>query len=96
MDIINLLQINKSTNIYSEIDIELLLCIICLKICHNAMETNCCHSLICQSCTDLLLKNTKKCPTCRQGTVLYPSILIRKVISSIRENCPLCGIYEKR
>jgi hypothetical protein len=79
-----------------DVEKQLLTCIICYEICKNAVETNCCSSLLCEDCGIESIKHSTKCPYCRQKLAIHSAIAIRKIIGSIRVKCPLCSHVGKK
>lgn len=62
-------------------------CMICLDVCVDAVETSCCHQLLCEVCTSSL----KSCPACRNSKMsVIPSIVVRRIIGGLPAVCE-CG-----
>jgi hypothetical protein len=91
-------KFSKPTITYEKVSVDkdIFLCNICLNICENAVQTTCCHNLFCKQCILESFKYSKKCPMCREELNYVPCIIIRKLIGSIEEDCPLCGFKEKK
>ena len=74
------------------IDKDVFACLICTNMALDAYECLTCATIICNQCYTLHTKNSKTCPMCRKDLHYRPSLVLRKVISSIETVCPLyCG-----
>lgn len=73
-------------------------CIFCEEICRNAEISECCDSLACSDCADkLMATKTRNCPKCNMVDIkFFPSLVIRKIISTIISECPDCGVEMQR
>ena len=64
-------------------------CTICLSMCVEAVESQCCGGrLYCSKCANQI----KECPTCRTTAfVVGPSQFARRMIRCSKDVCPKCG-----
>ncbi|KAL0210225.1 hypothetical protein P9112_010309 [Eukaryota sp. TZLM1-RC] len=61
-------------------------CIICFSVVSNAVETNCCHQLICEACSRL-----SSCPHCRHKRFqCRPNYPIRRMVDGFEVICRHC------
>ena len=62
-------------------------CLICLEVCEDAVATNCCHQLYCETC----ISRCETCPNCRKRPFsTYISIPVRRIIGNQKVSCELC------
>jgi len=71
--------------------VDYLICPQCSDIADNAVETNCCHIVYCESC--LASRVGKPCPRCKNDSLSFdPSIMARRMVGAIETECPYnCG-----
>ncbi|CAG9332995.1 unnamed protein product [Blepharisma stoltei] len=63
-------------------------CFLCLEICEDAVEFNCCHNIACEKCA----KTQTTCPFCRtQGISYSVSFPLRRIISNLPSSCEDCN-----
>lgn len=76
---------------FSKIVEESTICPICLKLATDAVESECCGSIFCDSCIIRIEK--KECPICRNYNFKYHNALgIRKLIKNLPVMCTFnCG-----
>jgi len=72
--------------------LEDLKCPVCLEICEDPIETNCCHKLLCKSCVEQL----DKCVYCRIKCYFSPSFIGQRMINSLPYECEYCQIIISR
>lgn len=71
-------------------------CPICMDICEDAVESNCCHRIFCSIC----LSKVQTCPNCRKAPPSFTfetAHFVRRVIGNISVDCPEgCGAQVTR
>ncbi len=66
---------------------SMLHCSICLDMAMDAVETDCCHQIFCETC----LSQVDKCPSCRKSNfVSRANVFARRVIGVLPARCPFC------
>jgi hypothetical protein len=67
-------------------------CPVCLDYAKDAVETKCCHTLLCQACK----VECESCPICmKEEYQAKPAVFVRKMISAIPYTCS-CGFKATR
>lgn len=65
-------------------------CPMCLEIAKDAVESECCNSIFCESCVKVI--PNRVCPLCRKGHLRYKSnIVIRRIVNSLKTECSECN-----